>query len=347
VLLSTMWNGAEIVNPLLGRGSSVSQGRRGTLMSARKKADLYVVVSSCMDVIHPDMMYDERMDEDKAVNISMSGKLTYSDSITLSQAAQIIAFIDSAAAIPANPSLTSSRPATLIEATSMTHGTAANPREALDASGAKTNPEKIVALALYVAQEDGAKDTFTVEDIKPLFRRARESTPRNFTRDLDVAIRAGWIAEAEGKGEYYVTDKAIGVLDSTFESLRSGRGKQSASSSSSRKPRKTGNGIPEAFKGVDTIEPRADGLIEYHKLKKKTEKFLWAVHKAQELGITSVTGKELAWLTDRLGDGIGVGDISANYRSLNKAGYVNKTLQDNKIRITPGGEDYLKSIKPE
>jgi hypothetical protein len=186
-----------------------------------------------------------------------------------------------------------------------------------------------------------------VEDIKPLFRRARESTPRNFTRDMDVAIRLGWIAEADGKGEYYVTDKAIGVLDNTFESLRSGRPKQSAGSSSLRKSRKTSNGIPEAFKTIDAIEPRADGVIDYHKLKKRTEKFLWAVYKAKELGIPTVAGKELAWLTDHLGDGIAIGDISGNFRSLNKAGYVNKSLQDKKIRITPEGERYLKSIKAE
>jgi hypothetical protein len=202
----------------------------------------------------------------------------------------------------------------------------------------------MVAFALHILHE-GDKETFTLDDIKPLFRRARETAPANISRDLDRTLKAGWIAESDIKGEYYVTANASQVLESGFESLRGRRAKSAgrARSAGTRKPRKTATAIPDAFRDVDNISPTIGGLINYHKLKTKTDRFLWAVYAAKQLGVETVSNQDIVWLTDKLGDGISAGEIAGNFRQNNKVGYVNKSMQTQKIRILPEGEEYLKS----
>jgi hypothetical protein len=279
-------------------------------------------------------------DESKPIKLIISGKLSYEENITLSQAAQIIAFVDSSSSVADTSSLSPSQtrlasPAPIV--------TTSNPREALEASGAKTNPEKIVAFALYVAQE-GEKETFTLEDVKPLFRRAREATPRNISRDLDTAIRSGWIAESEIKGEFYVTDKASRVIENSFDAIRGNRVNGNKKRTSSiRKPRKGSTTIPDSFREIDEITPTSDEFGDYHKLKTKTDKFLWAVNLAKMLSIPGVSNQEVVWLTDKLGEGIATQDVAGYFRQNRNAGRVNRSTQDNKIRITPIGEEYLRN----
>jgi hypothetical protein len=281
-------------------------------------------------------------DQNKPVKIVLSGKVQFDDQITVNQAAQILAFLDSTSNA-ATPHLVTAAQQPMRLGSS---AASKSPREALESSGAKTNPEKIVALALHVLQE-GEKDTFSLEDIKPLFRRARESAPRNITRDLDSAVKAGWICESDVKGEFYVEQKASSVLEETFEPLRGRRsstGKTAATSRTAptRKPRKTSMATPEAFKDAE-ITPTMDGFPDFHKLRTKTDKFLWTVVKAQSLGAPSVSNKEVVWLSDKLGDGIASNDVAANYRSNYKASYVNRSTQDDKIRVLPKGITYLQS----
>jgi len=286
------------------------------------------------------------MDETKPVKLKISGKLTFEDNITLAQAAQIVVFLGT----PGDPSMhQGNRP--LGRTSQAASATSASPREALETSGAKTNPEKIVALGLHVLQQD-AKETFTLDDIRPLFRRAREPTPRNISRDLDGALKSGWIGESETKGEFYVMDKAMRVLQSGFADLRSTRSRLSSSRSSkparkraagTAKKRRSSVTTPEGFQNIDHVSPKIAGLPDYHKLKTKTDKFLWAVYAAKELGIASVTNQDLVWLTDALGDGIPAGQIAGYFRQNQQKGYVNRSMQTGKIRITPPGEEYLKS----
>jgi hypothetical protein len=286
------------------------------------------------------------MDTTKPVKISLSGKMTFVEQISLSQAAQIVAFLDSTD--PAASGFGLNQSGNSLSSTRRAQGGTSAPRESLDRSGAKTNPEKIVALGLHVLME-GGKETFSIEDVKPLFRRAGEAAPANMSRDVDVAVRLGWIAESETKGEYFVTDKALNVLESGFAGLKSGKRTAASSGSSktrstvTKKTRKTSQSVPPAFSNVDTISPTLDGLIDYHKLKTKTDKFLWAVNAAKTLGVDSVTNQEIVWLTDVLGEGISANDIGGNFRQNHKVGYVNRSTRDNKIRITPNGEEYLKS----
>jgi hypothetical protein len=148
------------------------------------------------------------------------------------------------------------------------------------------------------------------------------------------------------KGEYYVKDVAADVLESGFETVRSGRGGASKTRSvSSRRGRKTPITTPDVFKSID-ITPTIDGYINYHKVKTKTDKYLWAVNAAKYWGVEALTNAEIVWLTDKLGAGISSSDIAGNYRSNYRHGYVNKNAEG-KTRITPAGTEYVHGLVAE
>lgn len=238
---------------------------------------------SCRDVIHRDLMYGAAMNDIvQQVKITISGgKISYEDDISLSQAAHIIAFLDSSSGAAnattagiVKPAAFAPPPPKLINA--ITASAVTNPREALESSGAKTNPEKIVAFALYIGQE-GAKDTFTLDDIKPLFRRTRETVPGNITRDLAAAIRAGWVADSDAKDEYYVTSKAAQVLETGFESLRESRGSgtkgRASAAKSSRKTAKSPKAIPDAFLALTQSCQRSTAISTTISLRRRLTNF--------------------------------------------------------------------------
>lgn len=84
--------------------------------------------------------------------------------------------------------------------------------EYLESLEARRNPDKIVAIGLYV-KEYQASDTFVKDDIKRYFRQAGETPPANLSRDMRAALTARWIApsaesDAES-GSYWVTKKGV------------------------------------------------------------------------------------------------------------------------------------------
>jgi hypothetical protein len=271
----------------------------------------------------------------RLLNITIKGKVSYEDEITVAQAARIIAFLNAEEGeAPLGPDLGQD----VSEPTpdSKKPGDVVSAREALDLSGAKTNPEKIVALGQFVLQDGG--DTFKAEDVKAQFRRARESAPSNFSRDLATALREGWLAEGDS-GEYYVTNKIKGIFDGDFKfprSTSSGGGRGRATAKVKAKP--------EVFAGIDEFPTRMDGFANYAKMKSDKDRLLWALHFAKERGIRGLVNKDLAWLTDHLGAGVPTGNISGAARGAKSAGYLNRSTVDQTLRITEDGEAYLKSV---
>lgn len=81
--------------------------------------------------------------------------------------------------------------------------------------GAKRNPDKIVAMAVYL--KHAGKEEFQAEDIKPLFQKAGERTPGNFARDWRWAQTAKWIAPVSGNDKiFYVTNSGQQAVDQKF-----------------------------------------------------------------------------------------------------------------------------------
>jgi hypothetical protein len=99
-------------------------------------------------------------------------------------------------------------------------GTAAprlSSREALDASQASSNPEKILAFAVHLERDEN-KPHFTRLDIKRCFTAAREPPPHNLNRDFVTAVSYGWIHE-EANGRAYATSTGRGAIDSRFATV--------------------------------------------------------------------------------------------------------------------------------
>ena len=93
---------------------------------------------------------------------------------------------------------------------------ALSPREFLTESEASNNAEKITALGHYMRVHE-AKENFSKEDLKEGFRRAHEVIPKNLSRDVGIAIKAGWIHAAPGKaGRYYMTHTGMKLVESKF-----------------------------------------------------------------------------------------------------------------------------------
>ena len=280
---------------------------------------------------------------EKPITIVIKGKVSYEDAITVAQAAQIITFLNASEGEEVSlgpPHGTGARGGRHSSAsTGRKSGNAVgSAREALDISGAMTNPEKIVALGEYVLQDGG--ETFKVEDVKAQFRRARETAPANFSRDLSVAMQAGWIAQGEGD-EYYTTNKIQGIFDGGFKFPKTGNGGKARRSTKSTKTKAE---KPVVFAAIDEFPTRLDGFPPYSKMKSSKDKLLWVLQFAKESGIKGLANKDIGWLTDHLGAGVPTGHITGAFNSAQSGGYANRSTQDKTLRITEVGTTYLKTV---
>lgn len=280
---------------------------------------------------------------DKITTVLIKGKVGYEDEITPAQAAKIIAFLEA----QDGEALAFANAAAAPQDERRGRGKKVeSAREALDISGATKNPEKIVALAAYVMQDGG--ETFKVEDVKAAFRRARETAPGNFPRDLDKAIGSGWVGDGGVGGEYFLTAKVDGVLDGDFKFGGTGGGTGARStprrSATASKTTKAKSGKPEAFTSIDVFPSTMDGFPAYSKMKQNKDKLLWVVKFARDSGIMGLANKDIEWITDHLGAGVPSKQITAAFLSLQKSGYANRSTQEGTVRITPDGETYLSTV---
>lgn len=277
---------------------------------------------------------------EKTLRIKISGKLEYEDDLSVAQAARIITFLNTDdGGLDASDSLGSDTGDT----DKGTPPKVTNPRQALESSRAKTNPEKIVALAAYVLQDGGG--TFKLEAIKPQFQRARAKMPSNLTRDLTSAIGSGWIAESRVTGEYYLTDIVANVLESGFPEGGSGAATKGKSKTSSARKRTKGPvKKPDIFVGMDEFSVTMDGLPGYHEMKTDKDKVLWVLESAKELGIKGLANGDIAWLTDHLGAGVPAGNITGAFNTALKQGYASRSTMDRTLKILPAGRKYLAAL---
>lgn len=295
-----------------------------------------------LEVGHPHnsvLMYYTRTMSDKPITITIEGKVGYEDQITVAQAARIITFLNAEgdpAPLGTGLDADAGAPTAGPDARKPAGTGIGSAREALDLSGAKKNPEKIVALGQYVLQDGG--ETFKVEDVKAQFRRARETPPANFSRDLSTAMKEGWIAQGDGD-EYYITHKIQGIFDGDFKfpkSTSNGGGRSRIAAKAKTKP--------DVFAGIDEFPTRMDGYPNYAKMKTEKDRVLWALQFAKSQGIKGLANKDVAWLTDHLGAGVPSNNIAGAFRGGKSAGHMNRSTVDQSIRITEDGEAYLKTV---
>lgn len=276
--------------------------------------------------------------------ISITGKLlTYSDEITINQAAKIIEFLNSGTAgvegggVSGESLLDSSTKDKKPDSKKIE-----GPRDALDVSGAQKNPEKIVALAAYFLQ--GGPETFKPDDVKAAFRRARETPPANFTRDLNLAIAAGWVQEDQDvPGTYYLTNKMDGIFDGGFTFAKAFS--NGATRTRSVKKSSTKSAKPETLADIDEFYSTLDGYPPYAKMKNEKDRLLWVVTYMRERhGRKGVTNKEVAWISDYIGAGIPTNNIGGAFNMAKNPGYAIRSTLDKTIKVTDEGMAHLASL---
>lgn len=80
-----------------------------------------------------------------------------------------------------------------------------------------TYPEKILAIGSYLREHKG-QESFSPEDIRPLFRKIGDVPPANFGRDFRVAVGNSWIAQEDSDpNSYYVTGIGLKALRTNFK----------------------------------------------------------------------------------------------------------------------------------
>jgi hypothetical protein len=90
------------------------------------------------------------------------------------------------------------------------------PGEFIEAVTASSNPQKILAFGVYLADHRG-EESFTRDDIKGMFRSAHEPLPGNFGRDFRNALSSNWIASEDGSSDrYFVTKTGRNVMNGGF-----------------------------------------------------------------------------------------------------------------------------------
>ncbi|MFD4321442.1 hypothetical protein [Streptomyces sp. NPDC058548] len=295
------------------------------------------------------------------VHLALTGRITFEQDINVAQGAQVIAILQAPAGLiratpgpeqPGSlPELSPAREESVRELPS--RGRPArqplpeSPRHALDASGAKTVPERITAFAAYLTLVEG-RETFGHQDLRRLFERARERIPTHFSREFDKAVRAGWIHERTERGSYYLSDSLLNLLEDGYESHRSKRTRTSSTSASTtranarRKPRTLA--VPDDFSEIDHIPTSLGAVPPYQQIKLKRDRLLWAIKLAKELGVAALKTSDVTWLTDKLGDAILSRDIAAHFKGLHRDGLANRSVIDNAMRITEKGEEYLATL---
>ncbi len=79
-----------------------------------------------------------------------------------------------------------------------------------------TYPEKVLTIAAYL-KEFKNKESFSPEDIRPLFRTIGDVPPANFGRDFRIALGNSWIApDDRDPNTFYVTSLGVKALSSNF-----------------------------------------------------------------------------------------------------------------------------------
>jgi hypothetical protein len=134
-----------------------------------------------------------------SVKISLNGDgLNYEGQIELLQATKIMAFIVQPEIIEASAPDVIDAPLG-IETNNAGSSTRQfeSPRVAIKQLNAQTNPQKIVAIALYLGATPENGNLTTIENVLIEFKKAGEPTPKNISRDLRVAVSDGYVYKEE------------------------------------------------------------------------------------------------------------------------------------------------------
>jgi len=208
------------------------------------------------------------------------------------------------------------------------------PKDVIVNSGAKTYPQKIAALAVYLRDQVNQK-TFSPQEIKVIFKKMGDD-PKNFTRDLKGAVELQYVVCVDPASELYeLTDRGVEAVSENFS------GKAIKKSVGSSKRAVISNGIRDEVRQLETIGT-LDGFPEYYGLATKADKILWLLAYADKNGVKTLTPTEVDYMSGELRDKVDAKGFTAlNQRNI-KNSFVSKTATG--FQIQKRGQDHLKSL---
>lgn len=280
------------------------------------------------------------------VKITGSG-LQFESKVSLFQATQIMAFIsrvDQANGGQGGDILTSvplsstGEPRTLIDHTMDVQTIYESPHAAIAKTSAKTNPQKIVALALYLGATSTNHKVFSIEEILSAFKKAGESTPKNINRDFREAVAAGYVFQEE-KGVYRLLSSIDNVPSDGFKKTTKKRAAAGTSSGS-----KTKLTVREEFGGV-RILTSMEGYPDYFKLGARSDQILWVLEYLKAQGLDGANRLEVINFTKKIGGKVTSKNFTASNTPNVKESYI--YTEGDAIKLTPKGIEQLRTAGSE
>ena len=93
-------------------------------------------------------------------------------------------------------------------------------RQYLDDVKASRKSDQIVAIGHFISHFEGQPD-FSRDEVRSRFSIAREPMPKNFSRDFNLAVKDGVIAEVhQTPGRFYVTKAGISAIEKHFAKIQ-------------------------------------------------------------------------------------------------------------------------------
>lgn len=263
------------------------------------------------------------------ITVSITGEgLSLTIKTNLQKAGQIISFLGMEQNTPASASYEPAPAPRLLASKPV------QPKEIVVNSGAKTYPQKIAALAVYLRDQVG-QETFTPQEIKVIFKKMGDE-PKNFTRDLKSAMELQYVICVDPASEQYeLTDKGAEAVSQSFS------GKATKKSVGSKRA-VISNGVRDEVRQLETLGT-LDGFPEYYGLATKADKILWLLAYADKGGVKTLTPTEVDYMSGELRDKVDAKGFTAlNQRNI-KNSFVSKTASG--FQIQKKGIDHLKSLQ--
>jgi len=106
-------------------------------------------------------------------------------------------------------------------------------REYLNATAATQITQQMAAIGHYVIEGESGKKIFSMAELKKGFENAKQPFPKNPNRDINKAIKLGWIA-LKDKDSYYVTATGIQAIEDKFPKEKRRRRRRNNESSAAK-----------------------------------------------------------------------------------------------------------------
>lgn len=272
------------------------------------------------------------------VKIKLDGNgLNFDGGITLFQATQIMAFI----ARPIDPDKADtpiellSDPIQTGERKQITNTSRfESPREAINTLQAKTNPQKVVALALYLGASSENGMVVEFDSILTEFAKAGEPTPKNISRDVKDAVTAGYVYP-ESKTSFRLLSSADAVPDQGFKKIKRRRGNSPKTANGKAAPKLV---VREEVLSMP-ITTTLDGFADYFDFKGRADQILWILKYAESNKLNALNRLEITHICSKLGGTVDSKGFTSGNTANVKNGYISSA--GSLFSITAKGNKYM------